>query len=348
MDFDLKKDYYKTLGVDENASIEDIKKAFKKLAVKHHPDRWGDKAKFQEINEAYQTLWDETKKSQYDAMRKWWFDPSSFWWWGFGGFGWWVDLWDLWDLLGWMFWWWFWWWETRTRQVRRWSDVKIAIDISFEEGFLWTEKKISYSRMKLVDGAVSDQCSNCRWRWTVTQQARTPFGIMQTQVACSHCGGSGHVFKKDWKKLDQWWLEKVKEIVEVKIPAWINDWVFLKFHGKWNTWMSWENWDLYIKINIEKSKIFERKWDDLYVKSDLGIFDLVLWWEIEIHHPEWKLKVKIPKWTQITDMVKVTWKGYGEKWIFNKKWDMYIIPKVSIPKRLSKEQEKLWEELRKA
>jgi DnaJ-class molecular chaperone len=74
---------------------------------------------------------------------------------------------------------------------------------------------------------------------------------------------------------------------------------------------------------------------------------MVLGWEVQVPHPEWKMKVKIPKWTQIWDMIKVSWKGYWTWWIFGKKWDMYLIPHVVIPKKLSKEQERLWDELRK-
>lgn len=351
-DFDPKKNYYEILWVWEDATADDIKKAFRKSAIKNHPDKWGDKVKFQEANEAHQILSDENKRRQYDSMRKWWFDPGSFsqWWWQwwFGGFGWsngGFDI-DLWDLLGWMFGWWFGWWQQQTsRQSRRWSDIKIAIDISFEEGYLGTEKKISYNKMTIVEWAVSDKCSACNGRWVIVQQTRTPFGIIQNQVACSHCGWAWSVFKKDWRQLDSWWLEKKKEIIDVKIPVWIKDWVFLKYHGRWNAGLSWENWDLYIKINVTQSRIFERKWDDLYVKSEITFFDLVLWWEIEINHPEGKVKIKIPKWTQLTDMIKVAGKWYWEKWMFSKRWDMLIIPKVSVPKRLSKEQEKLWERL---
>jgi len=107
MDFDPKKNYYDILWVGESASTDEIKKAFRKLAIKHHPDRWWSKEKFQEINEAYQVLSDEKKRWQYDAFRKWWFTGWFGWWqWGFdfGNFwwfwNWWVDI-DLGDLLWW-------------------------------------------------------------------------------------------------------------------------------------------------------------------------------------------------------------------------------------------------------
>ena len=131
MDFDPKKNYYDVLWVSESATTDEIKKAFRKLAIKHHPDRWWSKEKFQEINEAYWVLSDEKKRGQYDAFRKswftWWFG-WGWWWFDFGGFGWFgnwasVDF-DIWDLLWWIFGWWFGWWWTR---VRNWEDLKKII-----------------------------------------------------------------------------------------------------------------------------------------------------------------------------------------------------------------------------
>ncbi|HCB52178.1 TPA: hypothetical protein DEP21_06530 [Patescibacteria group bacterium] len=103
--------------------------------------------------------------------------------------------------------------------------------------------------------------------------------------------------------------------------------------------------DLYIKINITASSLYERKGDNLYIKVPVTIFDLVLGGEHEIPHPEGKFKVKIPKATQIGDMVKIANKGFGKSGIFGKKGDLYLIPKVDIPKKLSKEEEKLWQQL---
>ena len=106
--------------------------------------------------------------------------------------------------------------------------------------------------------------------------------------------------------------------------------------------------DLYVKINIEESTKYYRKQDDLYTTAEVSLFDVVLWWEVDVQHPEWKIKVKIPKWTQIGQKIRVWWKWFWEKWLFNKRWDMIVELKINIPKRLTKEQEKLWKELQKA
>ncbi len=350
MDFDPKKNYYDILGIPETATPEEAKKAFKKLAVKHHPDRWWDKAKFQEINEAFQVLWDEKKKTQYDTYRKggfwwfwwgqWWFDFWWFWWWQ-----WWFDFWwvDLGDIFGNMFWGGFWGQQSRTESFS-WEDIKVWIDISFEEWFLWVTKKIAYSRKIKMSDIQEKQCSTCKGQWRVTRAVQTPFGTMQSQSVCPDCGGIGHQYTKDGK-LIQSPFENYKETIEVKIPEGINDGVYIKFAGKWHQGLNGYDWDLYIRINIKASSLYERKWDNLYIKIPVTIFDLVLGGEKQISHPEGKLKVKIPKATQVGDMVKISGKGFGKWGIFGKKWDLYLIPKVEIPKKLSKEQEKLWKEL---
>ncbi len=347
MDFDPKVDYYKKLWLDENASEEEIKKAFKKLAVKYHPDRkWWSKEKFQEVNEAYQLLSNKQKKQQYDAFRKWWFDPS-----GFGGFGWgaggvqfdfggWVDLWDImWDLFGgghsrW-----------RTRQ-RVWEDIQVGLVVSFEDAFLWITKTIQYSKDVVPEWVKIEDCPVCNWQWATVKQVRTPFGVMQSQQTCHNCSWTWKIYKKDWKSISG--LQSQKETIDVKIPAGIKDWVFIKFAWKWDECFGGSTWDLYIKIQIKKSDIFERKNNDLYVNIDVDIFDLVLGWTVKVPHPEWEVKVKIPKWTQIQNTIKVSWKWYWERWIFSHKWDMYLVPILQIPKKLTKEQENLWKQLKES
>lgn len=350
MDFDIKKNYYEILGVSEDASAEEIKKAFKKAAVKHHPDRWGDKNKFQEVNEAYQVIGDEKKKSQYDAYRKGWFDPSGFWWFGGqGGFGsqWGFDFWDfdIGDIMGGIF-------GggfgggAKRKKVQWGEDIQVAIDISFDESYTGATKKISYSRLKKVTGAESKTCGTCKGHGKVTQQVQTPFGVMQSQWICPTCQGNGKIYTKDGKVLTNGWLEKVKEIMEIKIPAAIKPGAYIKFSDKGDESSEQHIGDLYIQINIAPSRLYERKAEDLYVKSNVSLFDMVLGGEIMVDHPEGKLKIKVPKGTQVGDMIKISGKGFGSGGFLSKRGDLYVIPQVEIPKKLSKDQEKLWNELK--
>jgi len=349
MDFDVKKNYYDILGVKEDASAEEIKKAFKKAAVKHHPDRGGDKKKFQEMNEAYQVIGDEKKKGQYDAYRKGgysWFDGQGWFGWFWGG-QWGVDFWDfdIGDLMGGIFGGGFGWWSRR-KSTQGWEDIQVAIDISFEESYTGVTKKVAYSRMKKVEGADEKTCESCNGHGSVVQQIQTPFGVMQSQASCPKCGGSGRIYTKDGKPLANGWLEKVKETLEVKIPAAINAGAYIKFANKGNESSSHHVGDFYIQINVVNSRLYERKGDHLYTKANVSLFDMVLWWEITVDHPEGKLKIKVPKGTQVGDMIKIGGKGFGAGWFLSRKGDLYVIPQVDIPKKLSKDQEKLWNELK--
>ena len=344
MDFDPKKDYYKILGVDENATTAEIKKAFRKLAIKYHPDRWGSKEKFQEINEAHGVLSDENKRKQYDAYRKGDFS------WGFGGnggfdfWGFWWEWFDIWDIFGNLFG--GFWWEKAARSTKG-NDLKKIIEITFEEAYLWTQKKISYSRLQKVSWVDVTTCPQCNGRWKVSQAAQTPFGIFQTQTACHHCGGMGKIFTKNGRQLENWWLESIKESLEIKIPEGIKEGAYIKYVGKGDAWI-WDvpDGDLFLKIHVIESEKYRREWDDLFVKADVSLFDLVLWGEIEISHPEGKIKVKVPKGTQIGDKIKISGKGFWWKGLFQSRGNLYIETKVSIPKRLTKEEEKLWQELK--
>lgn len=351
MDFDPKKNYYEILWVSEDASEDEIKKAFKTAAVKYHPDKAGwNKEKFQEVNEANQVIWDKQKRQQYDAFRKggFWGFGWSWWMWWFGGFQWGgatFDFGDLWDLMWWIFG--GGWFGGGSRWPSKWADLKKKITITFDESYLWVTKKISYTRKKVVEWAEKKSCEQCWWSWRVTKQVQSPFGVMQTQSACPVCSWSGSVYFKNGKKLSDWGLEEKKEILEIKIPAWINNDVYLKYSGKWDEWINWmPAGDLYVQIHVIEDKNYIRRWDDIYVNQEVSIYDLVLWWEYEIKHPSWKIKVKIPKGTQIDDKIRVSGKWFGSWWLLSRKWDLFIIPDLKIPKRLSKEQEKLWKKLK--
>ena len=346
-----KKDYYELLGVSKSASAEEIKKAFKKLAVQHHPDKKGwNKEKFQEINEAYQTLGDPQKRQQYDMYGQAGVGGGGFQWggfWGFWGGGFDVDLWDLvWDMFGWFGG--FGSGGSSRNRVRKGDDIKQTLTIDFKEAYLGTEKRIRYHRWKMADGIDQKTCTTCNGHGKVLQQAQTPFWVMQIQNTCPSCGGSGVIYTKNGKELDGDGMEKVTEELDVKVPAGIKDGVYLKYASRWNAgFHGGPEGDLFLKIIIKASPIWERKENDLYVKVDVSIFDLVLWGTVTVPHPEWDIEVKIPKGTQLTDLVKVNNKGYGDKAMFSSKWEMYIVPQLHIPKNLSKEEEKLWQELQK-
>lgn len=308
-DFDPQKDYYSVLGVTEDATEDDIKKAYRKLAMQYHPDRnQGDKTaeeKFKEINAAKDVVGNPQKRQQYDAVRKWGF--GGFWGGdfgggGFGGFstdgatfqfggG---DMGDIFgDLLGGFF------GGGFSNRPRKGDDLELIMNITFEQSYFGFEREIEYVVISEYDP--------------------------QTRRA-----------------------HEVKKNLKVDVPAWIMSGQYIKF--------SWEGHagrnggpagDLYIKIMVKSVSHRQRDGDDLVVTAEVNVFDLVLGAEISVEHPEGKLTVKVPKGTQVNDILKVSGRGFEKAsgGLGNKKGNMLVKLRVSMPKKISKKEEKLWNEL---
>jgi len=358
LDFDPKKNYYDILGIAEDADADEIKKVYRKLAMKYHPDRNRDnpeaEEKFKEVNEANEVLSDAQKRQQYDSFRKWWYGAGGFGWWGFGGFGWWgaqVDIGgfgDLWDLLGWFFWWWFggWWWA---RGPQKWDDLLLQLTVSFEDAYHGIEKEIAYQHLVPAAWVTTKSCETCGWRGVVMQQARTVFWVMQTQAACPECQWAGQEYYKDGVKIAGWWLEQQSTNLKVNIPAGIKTESKIRYAGKGNAGMLW--WpagDLYIRILVKQSEKRRRDGDNMLYDADVSVYDSVLGGEMIITHPDGDVTIKIPKWLQVGEHIRASGKWFGEKSTrWGRKGDLIVIPKIKIPKKLSKEQEKLWKELQK-
>ncbi len=349
LDFDPNKNYYDVLWVEEWATPDEIKKAYRKLAMKYHPDRnkndTTSEEKFKEVNEANEVLSDNQKKQQYDSFRKGW----GFWWmWWFWGMWWWwfwdVQFWgvDLWDLIWWMFW---WWWRRRGGP-QKWDDLILQLTIWFEEWYHGFEKEVSYSRLVAWDDVESKSCSQCNWQWAVAQQVRTPFGVMQSQAVCPSCSWAWNEYYKDWKVVENFWLEQSEKKLSVKVPAWIKSWSKIRYSWYWNEGILWwPAWDLYIKIVIRGHTTRRREWDNLVMDVDVSIYNAVLWGTITVQHPDGAFEVTIPKWLQVGELIRVSWKWFWESGLLKSGWDLVLVPHIKIPKRLTKNQEKLRKDL---
>lgn len=309
-DFDPQKNYYDILGVAEGATEDEIKKAFRKQAMQHHPDKGGDQEQFKKINEAYQVIGDAQKKQQYDAVRHGNYG-GGFWGWGqgwFGGFGWFGDganfqfgggdMNDIFgDLIGGIF-----GGGGFSNRPRKGDDVELQLNVSFEQAYTGLTKEITYQKVTEFD-----------------PQSR-------------------HMIQSN-------------DTVTAELPAGIATGQYLKFTGKWHAGRNGgPAGDLYIKIYVKPSAQYERQGDDIVAVAEVSIVDLVLGTEVTVSHPETKMSVKIPKGTQVTDIVKVSGKGFpklGKGGVFGSKHgDLLVKLRVSVPKKLSKEHEKLWKELR--
>lgn len=351
---DTKRDYYEVLGVDKNADEATIKKAYRTLAKKYHPDmNPGDKeaeAKFKEVNEAYDVLSDPDKKAKYDQYGHAAFDPSAGGDAGFGGFG---DFggFDINDIFssffggasgG----------SMRRNGPVRGDDITVRLTISFEESVFGCKKEVSYNKIqKCADcsgtgaakGSSPKTCSACGGSGQVRVQQRTPFGIMQTQKTCDACHGTGKIIENKCPNCRGTGFVRVPKKLEVNIPAGIDDGQQLSLRYQGSDGMNGGNaGDLYIIISVRPHSVFERDGDDLYCEVPITYAEATLGAEIEIPTLEGSMKYTIPEGTQTGTVFTLRNKGVTR---VNSKvrGNLYITVVVEVPKNLTSEQKNLLE-----
>lgn len=355
-----KKDYYEVLGVSKNASKDEIKKAYRKLAKEYHPDRnkeAGAEDKFKEVQEAYDILSDEQKRSAYDQYG--FAGTQAFGGGGFSGggmedffgsngFG------DLGDLLGEFFGSGF---GNQSRQGARSSgaDLQVTLNVSFKEAVFGAEKEVSYSRMSQCkkcigsgseDGKV-EVCPECSGRGQVFKVQRTLLGTMQVSTVCPACNGSGSKIVKKCKFCSGSGLEKAVEELVVKVPAGVPDGVTMRFAQKGNVGSNQGvAGDLYVNIEVEEDVNLERKGNDIYSTVHVDVVDAVLGGEVPVETVHGKIFMKIPEGTQSGKVFRLKEQG-GPKFRQNGNGDHYVRIVVDIPSGLSKQQKKDWEKMRK-
>ncbi len=341
----MNKDYYQILGISKDASQEEIKKAFRKLAQKYHPDKeGGDEQKFKEISEAYAVLSNPDKRRQYDSFGSSGnfdfgdFDFSQFGNFGSGGVE--FDLGDIFaDFFG---------GNARTRHKKG-SDIKIDVEISLKEAVFGTTKEIKFSKYSSCKecsgtGAMETQvCPECNGTGETVSSKKTMFGVFQTRVACKTCSGTGKKILKKCPKCIGEGVLKEKEEITLKIPEGIMDGTTMFFEGKGEAVKGGVNGDLYFVIHVKEDKIFERKGDDLFTKLKISLADSLIGAKKELTYLDGtKLEVKIPSLVKHKDILRVKNKGVPNA---RGKGDLLIQLEVQLPKKLTKKQEDLIKEL---
>ena len=365
-----KRDYYEVLGVAKDASAEDIKKAYRKLALQYHPDRNpGDKVaeeKFKEAAEAYDVLSDSQKRASYDKFGFAGADGSGFG--GFGGGGFSVE--DIFrnfgdifgghfggsgggfgfgDIFGFGG-------GGSGRRVERGSDIRIHLKLTLEEIMSGVDKKVKITKLVHCPdcagkGALSDSdiksCPECKGSGYVVKTARSIFGITQSQSVCGRCGGSGKVIEKPCRKCGGSGLVKSPEEISFKVPAGVAQGMTLTLQGKGNAARNGGvNGDLYVAIDEIPHKDFERDGNDLIYPLFISIPDAITGSEVEIPAIGGRLKIKVPAGTQSGKMLRLKGKGvpdvngYGAG-------DLLVYVQVWIPSKLTAEEKELVEKLRK-
>jgi len=368
------KDYYNILGIEKNASQEEIKKAFHRLAHKHHPHKGGDEKKFKEINEAYQILSNKEKRAQYDQFGQVFeggvpgggagFDSG--WFWGnrpegfdSEGFNVEFDMGDLGDIFGDFFgvpfgsgsgs-------RRRTKDIKKGSDIKIEIEINLEETLKETRKEISLKKQVSCSrcqgagaepGTKTNECFSCRGSGQVQQIRRTILGSFTQTTICPECKGEGQRPEKPCNVCHGEGRIKDEEDIEIFIPAGIDTNQIIKVAGKGNAGRrNGKPGDLYVRIIVKPHPIFERRGDDLFLQKEISITQASLGDEIEISSLEkTKILLAIPAGTEFGKIFKISGKGvphFGG----SDRGNLYVELKVKTPKKLTRRQKELLEKLK--
>lgn len=366
-----KRDYYEVLGVDKSATDEELKKAYRKMAKKYHPDANPDnrkeaEIKFKEINEAYETLSNPQKRKMYDQ-----FGPDgpagfgggnpgggyySYSTSGFDGFS---DFGDLGDIFSSFFGGGFGGQRTSRNNngPRKGADLKYNMDISFEESYLGVEKEINISRNETCTvchgngakpGTAIENCNVCGGTGQVRQVQNTILGQMQTTRTCSNCNGTGKVIKIPCENCRGKGTIRKQAKIKVKIPAGIDDGqtVVLRGEGEPGT-KGGEKGDLYINIRVKKHSIYTRNGNNVFCNIPITFTQATLGADIELPMVDGtKVNYKIPDGTQ--PGTKFVIKNKGFKAVNgNYQGDFIFEVQVQVPKRLSKEQRELLVQLAK-
>lgn len=352
-----KRDYYEVLGVAKGASEDEIKKAYRQLAKKYHPDlNPGDKdaeAKFKEVNEAYEVLSDKDKRARYDQFGHAGVDPnfgggagggSPF----QGGF----DFTDIFDsFFGGGF-------GGGARRAnpnapRRGSDVQANIAISFEEAAKGCTRIVEVPRVEKCSecggsgakkGTSPVQCPECHGRGHIQTQQRTPFGVISTSKACPRCGGKGTIIQEPCAKCHGTGRIRNTRKIEVKIPAGIDDRQIVNVRGNGNEGINGgPAGDLRIAVNVRPHPIFERDGYNVWCDVEITFGQAALGAEVMVPTLDGKVKYSVHPGTQPGDVFKLRGKGIPN--INGRgRGDQLVRVIVTVPKELTARQKELLKE----
>lgn len=352
-----KRDYYEVLGVSRSANEIEIKKAYRTLAKKYHPDvnkEPGSDVKFKEIQEAYEVLSDPSKKASYDQFGHAGMEGAG----GFGGFGGsggFGGFEDLNDIFGSFF----GGGQSRSRQSgpRKGQDRFMQMKINFMDAVFGKEESISLDVEEQCDvcfgsGAHSKDdvktCTTCKGSGQTVTQQRTPFGVFQSASVCPDCGGSGKKIVNKCSKCNGKGYNRKRVTVDVKIPAGIQSGQQLRVSGKGERGASGgPNGDLFIEILVLKHKFFERDGRHIHITIPISAIDATLGTTVDVPTVYGDVELTIPAGTQHGTQFRL--KGKGVKDLRTQEpGDQYVEVKIEVDTKLSREQKDLYEKLRKA
>ena len=288
--------FYSILGVDENTTQDEIKKAYRKLAKENHPDKGGDEELFKKISVAYDTLGDENKRKEYDTQRK---NPFA----GMGGG---FDINSIFEqMMG-----------GTHRQQHRVPDKVLNIVLTPVDSFFGVKKEIKYQyneKCSPCDGKGGERftCKTCNGNGFVIQILGTGMFRQQMQMSCQGCGGQGSILNTLCKSCNGVGLIKQDENLSVSIPKNVDNGDFMRLRGKGDYNVSAKGrGDVILKVELNQDQNFEKMGLDLIYKKKISALDLILNDSIDIEHPEGTLRIKIPEKFDTEKPLRIPNKGY--------------------------------------
>ncbi len=349
----MAKDYYAILGVDKKASKDDIKKAFRKLAQKHHPDKGGDEAKFKEITEAYAILSDDKKRREYDSYGRTFagggagpggFDFSNFGAQGaqfgefdfsdiFGGFG---------DMFG-----------GRQARAARGRDISIDIEATFKEAVLGAKRSVLIAKVSACNvcggsgakkGTAMDTCSTCGGSGRIHETRNSILGAFTTVRVCDACGGTGKIPKERCEECRGQGVLRREEEIAIEIPAGIDNGEMIRLPGQGEAVKGGTSGDLYVKVHVKPHPVFRKEGMNLVMDLPVKMTDALLGTTVNVTLVDEKvIEVKVPPLSKAEEVLRVRGKGVAAA---HGKGDLLIRVTVTLPKKLSSRAKKAISELK--
>lgn len=353
------KNYYDILGIEKNASKEDIKKAFRVLAHKYHPDKkGGDAAKFKEASEAYSVLSDDKKRGEYDSYGRVFseggnggagaggfegFDFSQFTQGGggqgFGGF-------DFGEIFGDFF-------GGRQERAQRGRDISIDLELSFAEAVFGTDRKILLTKTSVCDtcrgnggkpGTETITCATCNGKGKLRETKRSLLGTFSVDRVCDVCRGKGKVPKEKCPTCHGMGVVRKEEEISVAIPAGVDNGEMVRMTGAGEAVAGGQSGDLYIKLHVNRHPLFSKEGSNLVTDLKIKLTDALLGTDYNLKTLDGEIKVKIPAGVSYGEILRV--KGKGVPLDKHRRGDLMIKIAIQMPKKLSREAEKAIEMLK--
>ena len=347
------RDYYEVLGVDKGVAGEEIKRAYRKLAKKYHPDLNPNDSeaekKFKEINSAYEVLSDDDKRARYDRFGHDGVNGQGAGG-GFGGFG---DIFDdIFDIFGGGF------SGSQTRRTgpQRGSDLRYNLNIEFEEAIFGVEKEIKIRRTENCStckgsgaepGTHKETCSVCHGSGQVRYSQQSPFGQMIRTATCNECGGSGEIIKDKCNSCQGSGSEVKEKKIKIKVPPGVNNESIISIRGEGEGGLrGGPSGDLYIYISVNEDEIFIREGNNIFLNIPISFTEAALGAEIEVPTLEGNELYEIPQGTQTGSRFRMKGKGVPHL-RGGGRGDLYFIVDIQVPKKLTEKQREILKEFAK-